>query len=103
VDAASFTEGELESVFSLFSSAAPVVERPERDPNPLNSGTASLSGVAGLSDGVRFWNESDCASSFSGMVGLSDGARFENERGWTSSLSGVVGLSNGARFENESG
>jgi hypothetical protein len=103
VDAASFTEGELESVFSLFSSVVLVVGRPERDPKPLNSGTASLSGVAGLSDGVRFWDESDCASSLSGMVGLSDGARFENARGWKSSLSSVAGFSNGARFANESG
>jgi hypothetical protein len=103
VDAASFTEGELESVFSLFSSAALVAGRPERDPNPLNSGTASLSGVAGLSDGVRFGNDSDCTSSLRGVIGLSVGAIFDIESGLTSSLSGVAGLSNGARFANESG
>ena len=50
-------------MFSLSSSAAVVVvvERPKRDPKPLNSGT----------------------SSFSGVVGLSDGTRFENDNGWT--------------------
>ena len=50
----SFTEGELEGLFSLSSSAPSAGCRPTRDPNPLNSGTASLSGVAGLSESVRF-------------------------------------------------
>ena len=94
MDAASFTEGELELVFSLSSSAVLVVlvvGRPNRDPKPLNSGTLSFSGVAGLSDGTRF------TSSFSGVAGLSDGTRF------TSSFSGVAGLSEGTRFEKDSG
>jgi hypothetical protein len=38
-----------------------VVERPTRDPKPVNVGTSSFNGVAGLSDGTRF----------------------ENDRGWT--------------------
>lgn len=87
MDAASFTDGELESVFSLFSSAAVVVGRPKRDPKPLNSGTASLSGVAGLSEGVRL----GIASSLSGVAGLSDGVRFANESGWTAGA-GLVWL-----------
>ena len=81
-------------VFSLSSSAVLVVlvaERPKRDPKPLNSGTSSLSGVAGLSDGTRF------TSSFNGVAGLSEGAPFK------SSLRGVAGLSEGTRFEKESG
>lgn len=68
-----------------------VVERPKREPKPLNSGTSSLSGVAGLSDGTRF------TSSFSGVAGLSEGTRFK------SSFRGVAGLSEGRRFENDSG
>ena len=91
MDAASFTEGELEFVFSLLSSVVLIVERPKRDPNPLNSGTSSFSGVAGLSDGRRF------TSSFSGGAGLSDGTRFK------SSFNGVAGLSEGTRFEKDSG
>ena len=81
-------------VFSLSSSAVLVVlvvERPKRDPKPLNSGTSSFSGVAGLSDGIRF------TSSFNGVAGLSEGARFR------SSFRGVAGLSDGTRFEKESG
>lgn len=94
MEAASFTEGELELVFSLSSSTALVVlvvGRVKRDPKPLNSGTLSFSGGVGLSDGRRF------TSSFSGVAGLSDGTRF------TSSFKGVAGLSEGKRFENDSG
>lgn len=81
-------------MFSLSSSAVLdvlVVERPKRDPKPLNSGTSSLSGVAGLSNGTRF------TSSFSGVAGLSEETRFK------SSFRGGAGLSEGTRFENDSG
>lgn len=94
MDAASFTEGELELVFSLSSSTVLVVSvvgRVKRDPKPLNSGTLSFSGGVGLSDGRRF------TSSFSGVAGLSEGTRF------TSSFKGVAGLSEGRRFEKDSG
>lgn len=55
-------------MFSLSSSAEAVVGR-RRDPNPLNSGTSSLRGVAGLSEGVRFENESGCTAG-EGLVWL---------------------------------
>lgn len=57
-DAASLTEGELMSVFSLSSSAALAGWRPKRDPKPLNSGISSLGVVVDFSEGERFDRES---------------------------------------------